>query len=852
MVNALVQHALNNVWCVPNPLSQAILAPNRITPLNGVMLNFNYHWSTVYLPVSTSIFHVYDLGQIDPNLINLTTASNSWQLISSVCNATNTVIDIYTVLGVQIPRTRTWFKITADKSVLIAVEKNAQLPYDFNNDQIYFRIYKNAYFQNTNLSSNQSIVVGGGIMDSVTTINQLNAQISSIVNSSYYTGGMVMYVNGYKQPSISLATVPVGSVAEFIYDSTIYKVADFQITSLTSFNSVLDNVSKVLLHYSGNSDGFIDYVDNIDIFMVDSVTQMGVYVHKNAENTLRMVTYKDYAFVANYLAPYFANFPNTSISNLYLRLHIRYSGTQNTPLLDKNQTGYLMKLTDNQILQTLTGNASTIPVWTAAALENSAYTKLMRSKYNDIKLPLVEQAYGYTEANNILGQTQIKVPAGSSYVTLPPAFQLGAMGFEYDSSGRLIGYYPIAPNTLSYVISNVTCALVEFVSGNGSNTLDEIYDYNPTVITPGNNYRYYIYTLNQKTGQDNWVDVTGNGNYTVTNGVSNWTQNFPDSVIKRMVRSDKKFLLYQTQLLAADGLLVHQLTYTQNTSLGQLSAALAVPMGELDLWLNGNSLVEGIDYIFNFPTINIISKAYLNPPNMAQNLVVRFTGFCNNLLQKTPMNEVGYVYNGALSANGRYNLHDNRVQRIVVGGALTTPDAVSFIEKTPSGNLKDGTPYSIRDVVNPMNGLLDVDPYKYYYEIKQIEEVVSGYLTNLIPQVTASPINPITAKYVLYSPFIGKIIFDLANGYISNGQLSGQYSDSLVMQLCAPYQYLLALDPILPANQPDQRYCTIHPHWLDTPIALNATNYRFIMNVVRIYGNGLINLSSLVTLNAGN
>ena len=849
MSSLLVQNALANVWCVPDPFNQVILQPNRITPINGVSTMYSYMWSQIYLPNTTSVFHLYEIGQINPNLIDLFSATQSWQLIATASNTSNVVIDLYTALGIQLPRTRTWFQLTKNGSILLAVEYNPAFPYDFNNDAIYMRLYKNAYFEQSGLSNNEAIVVGGGLMTSLTMITALTTQINAIVNSSYYTGGMVLMINGYKQPSITIATVTIGDVAEFVYDSTIYKVADFQITNLTSFNSVLDNVNKVLLHYAENSDGFIDYIDNIDIFMIDVTTQKGVYVHKNASNTLRMVTYKDYAFVTNYLTPYFVNFPTTNQANLYLRLHIRYAGTEHTPLLDSNLTGYLYKLPDTQLVQAMVGSLSTVPMWQASALENSAYTTLMRSNYNAITLPLVEKAYGYTEANYTLGQTPIGIPPGSSTVTIPPAFQLGSTAFEYDGNGILLGYYNLTSNTLIYSINNIGCATVEFVAGTGSVTLDEYYDLVPTVLTPGNNYRFYIYVPDLATNTTTWVDVTNSTDYSITTGIANWCPTAPSGVLKRLVRSDKRFLLYQTTLNPIDGLLVHQLTYTQNTLSGQLQAALSIPLGELDVWLNGHSLVAGIDYIFQFPTISIISKEYLTTTPGPQTLTIRFTGFCNSALQPTPLNEVGYVYNGVLSANGAYNLHANRVQRIVVGGSLVTVNKVSFIETTTSGSLTDGLPYSIRDIINPLNNLIDVDPYAYYATSKAIETTVSNYLSVALPQITGSPINPITNKYVLYSPFIGKIIYDLTQGYIVNAQLSGPYADALVMKLCLPYLYLLAFDPITPINQPDARYCVIQPHWLTTAIALGTNNYRFILNVIRIYGNGLVNSGSLITLN---
>ena len=853
MPTPLVNDALENVWCVQDPTKQVIFKPGRITPINGVFNNFDYAWDSIKLPDSTSTFHLYQIGQISPLLIDLFIANETWQLLSDACNTTFIVCDIYTLLGIQIPRTRTWYIVTENKNILIAVENNPTLNYDFNNDELFIRLYKNAFFDLSTIGPHDQILVGGGRMTSTATISALTTQINSVLNASYYTGGMYMFINGYKQPAINVSTVKVGDIAEFVYDSTIYKTADFKIATLPSFISTLDGVSKSLLHYSGNNDGFVDYIDNIDIFIIDITTQKGVYVNKNAINTLRMITHKDYSIVTSYLGTYFPIFVDSNgfvnINNLYVRLHIRYSGFEVAPIYESNQIKYLMKLSDSQFNQALIGTNSNVPAWKAAALEHSAYAEIMRSSYSHINQALAEYAYGYTKCNYLFANTPNAIVSGS--VAVPPAFQSQATAFEYDTNGLLLGYYVMAVNSLTYSRVNSSCTTVEFVEGIASNSLDETYELVPTTIAPNNNYRYYVNVLNQDTEVTEWSDVSGSSFYSKAAGVSTWFPSNPLNIVNRLVRSDKKFLTYQTTMNPVDGLLIHQLTYTKVTSGGNVVTTLDIPMGELDVWINGHSLVEGVDYIYNFPTISIVSKAYLHTPPTLQTLTIRFTGFCDHQMHSTPISEVGYVYNGVLSVNETYDLHDQRVQRIAVGGRMYSPTAVTYIENTTSGGLTNGLPYSIRDVINPLNGLIKQDPYDFYYAGLAIEKTVSNYLTLALPEVLGSSTNPISGKYVLYSPFIGKIIYDLSTGVITNSALSGPYPDSFVLDLCSSYEYLLALDPIAVQNTPNLGYCTIQPHWLNTPIASGTNNYRFIMNVVRIYANGIVDISSLVTLDPG-
>jgi len=114
--------------------------------------------------------------------------------------------------------------------------------------------------------------------------------------------------------------------------------------------------------------------------------------------------------------------------------------------------------------------------------------------------------------------------------------------------------------------------------------------------------------------------------------------------------------------------------------------------------------------------------------------------------------------------------------------------------------------------------------------------------------VVTQPVVTIAQRYSVYSHFLSKIIYDLKNSYLVNPALTDQYSDDFVSLLCQPYLHLLKQDVLLPENTPDMRYCVIHPHWLNVPIELNVTDYRFVANVVRIYGRGLVDLTTHVTI----
>lgn len=852
----LIQDALNNVWSVPDPFNQVIVEPARITKDGGAIKAVRVGWDTVALP-GIGAWHVYQVGQIHPLMINLFANDGEWELVSDSCNYERVTVNLYNSLGFEFPRTRTYFMRAPDKNLIFAVEINPVLGINFDTSDFFIRIYRNVYFQ-----TQQSAVfnIGGGHMLSTNTISALQSEIETIRTGPNYRGGLICFVNGIKREAINIITTRPGDIAEYVYDSSIYKVVDFPITSLQSFTSTLDNKSKWLLHYDSGWDGSIDHCADIDAYLVDNVANIGCYVHKNAEDTLRMVTFKDYAIVASYIRAYYENFysPQTgslALGNLSIRLHIRYSGSSAIPKGDCYKTPYILRLPLNKQLGSMVGAEAGLDVWQAATLEASAYNQLMLHDRSNISTSLVEQAYGYSAINATFGKNIVEVQTSGplKFANVPLGFQSGATAYEYDINGKLLGNYPVASTVVSYTCQNVTAAHVEFIQGTATNSLDEQIANMRLTFTPGYNYRFY----DKGTHPNSVGHPILNATYTdVTNVSGHYELDANNNVVWVPVRyksgggalnpsyttqvlgfvlSDKKHFYHQVSLNPSDGVLYYVIQ-------------IKVELGEFDFWLNGYPLVEGIDYLFSWPAVNIISKRYLATAGQANVLSIRGHGFCTSSGASRRRAETGFVFDGALSVNNDYDLHENKSLRVVSNGALIASSKHAFVELVSSGTLENGAPYEIRQITNPLSGIIASDPYVLSDADYAIEQRVSDYLSLRIPEVTSAPINPIVDKYKLYSPFLSKIMYAMLSGSIGSGSYATQYSDNDVRQAVQPYAYLLATDPIKEGNTPDLEYCVIHPHWLNTSVTLSADQFRFLSNVTRLYAGNKVILTPLVVI----
>jgi hypothetical protein len=216
-----------------------------------------------------------------------------------------------------------------------------------------------------------------------------------------------------------------------------------------------------------------------------------------------------------------------------------------------------------------------------------------------------------------------------------------------------------------------------------------------------------------------------------------------------------------------------------------------------------------------------------------------------------PEGDIGFVEHGVLSNNSRYDIRDDKVLRIVVGGALKKKSDFTFSEFHSGVAVSDplnGTPYMVKDLYVPVKQFTTKTTYELWSEAKYIDKKVSDYLTKKIPQPDRPAPSAIPHRYELFSPFCNKLILDLKYGRLNIPQKPGGYTRQDIVEFCAPYEHLLKYDPVHGDNTQDLCYVVIHPHGLTNPLSLLANEYQFMLQVVKHYTNDIVSLSSSVVV----
>lgn len=863
MYEYLVENARTNVWCNPVQDNQHVFWPERITTGSGSVNTFFLFERTVSLPVSKKRYQVYQVGQLPPSLLNLIEREPSWSnekwfTFGEAMNKLDLYTTIYTEKGVVIPRFNAWFMFTREKCLIFCVPEDDRLGIRLQDEHVYFRVYTNAYYK-----SEQAQAAGARIeikgYEPLTT-NAVIALQQEFNASKVRNGLTEAFVNGFQVKELSLVTVKPGDICEWVYDYSVKRIVTFTYRDLLPFHSTLDDTQKLLLHYDAPDLDMIDYQDDIDLYVQTPEVlgqYKGRYYLKNNPQAMRNVTHRDYSVPGSYvsfLAQHLAEdlkMVTPELLDFKVMMKVREGGYHRKLIYDNARIFELYKLDDEEVLSAMIGVNSLVPEWQAASLEANAYTEIMRSRWIDIDIDLVQRAYGYNSISQILADTPTKTyfNSGNQRAKLAEELQQDSTIYEFDETGAMLGWHYHA-NDNDYEARDQRCRMIEGIVGKGGDAPYVKYGTDNIPFSPLNDNRVYYCRLFNGVPDNNWIDITGDARYTVVNNTLKWISTETDQWL--MVRSNVNFLAYDFTLRASSGVLAFTLGETTDQGSGLQFAPMNVPMGDLQIWLNDKyNLIQGIDYIVKFPNVYINCYQYLNQPgdSAEQKVHVRFTGFCSKDMKMYTPQQLGFVEHGALSNNRKYNLRDDKVQHISVYGKVYHREDLKFFEDKPGYDIQNplnGTPYQIKDILVPLKQYTQEDTYSLKRKAADIDRRVSEYLTLYIHGSSDWINSSSRRRYRLVSQFFTHILYRLENGliYINDQTV---YTDTQVMQMCKPYEWLLAVDPLSDEYSWPEKFVEVAPTRRNTPINISRAQWRFAKQVEKLYGKGRVQINDFVT-----
>lgn len=883
----LLRHAIENVWCNPTQDRQYVYRLARLSPRRGVRGNINLFYEVVALPTINENYHVYQIGKIAPKWLGLPDTTRRWIRLSELMVDHQLFCDLYVDNGIQFPRFDCYVWLTQARNLVIAVKINPRI-HDLDKEHLYLRFYSNAFFQSARSEGRRHIhYVGRKIVDANDLIVFQHECLNLLANNE---GEGFYYVNGRFVDTVSPATSMIGDYVEFVLDGSIKRVVNFKVSDLEVFDSTVDDTLKYILHYDDPSVDTIEYLDDVDCYLVQEQQNnrfTGITYHRNTQDWLRMLTHKDYSIPTGRIQSFFTSYPDdprhwidpskwpastwTSPDSLTLKLYIRHSGYQRALGPDSHRIQELYRLSSKDILKAMTGDDATLDIWRAESLENAPYVRFMSADPSfvyPITFNLPEEShpnkveaqefagdvYGYHAAATILADTPKVVyeQDGKKYADLPYEHRHNATVYEYNAQGVLLGYHYHTAG-LRYIVRDSACTLVEVLTGRGGSKTNTTFGKTSVTVPYGYNYRVYISPMWAGRPTGDWRDITEvsdrheYGFLDDTTDTVKWVWTYDPTLYYGVVRIDDKFLAVDLDLRKANGHLRFNVGSDEIHDGVSEWRTMEIPIGQLDVFLNGRSLVPNLDYTVHWPEVVIHNVEYLTDSDI-QRIHYRGFSFCDLDFKLLPEAEVGFLKHGVLSRDNGYDIHSYKVKRVVVDGRYYSPDAVVYDEDYNDSRIvgvRNGAPYMIQ---NPPVVFRDV--YKFDQAARREDDArdraISNYMSDRFPPKDRGPADFIPDQYHLISVFANKLLHDLKEGYLYPAGIEGHYSDEQVKNWCRPYGWLLDYDI---CNQDyDETYVEVWPHWFGEPVGLDLYKYQFYKRALQIHLKRVPDISPFVKI----
>lgn len=878
----LLQYVTEHTWCDPRQDNQYVFKAAKISPFLGIFNHIDIVGRRVALPEKGKKYHVFQIGTVMPSMLSLlgtgpSWAENNWRNFSDSMAAQKMVADIFTPNGEVLPRFNSYYCVTKERVLVLCVEDDQKLGFNYTTTLLYLRVYANNFYK-AGVVDEDSVVFATGYKN--ITSNQRTEIQNTYVEYLAKDGKCLCYINGYRVPNLYIVNINVNDTVELVYDGSVMDFRSYPIAQLRSFLSTKDGVQKYLIHDPSKTVDGIEYVDDIDFYVKCNYSYMksGV-LHAGTKSYLlsmgssknkRQVTHRDYSVSVDGVAAIGNNLKidiesehgsaiaaPILVANMSIDMVVRKTAPERVLAKDASRIFELYKLPQDAVIEAMAGNMSTLPMWTAAALENSDYIKHMATPYEQLSTELLSGAFGYNGISVAVGYTPTEaVDDGSSKtVLLPYQLRENSTVYEYDSDGLYIGNYPHIfgdSHTVSTENRLIT-QMAEVISGRGTSRPNLKFGTDIIPVTPGCSYRVYRCSIEGGEPNDVWLDITGTNKYEVVDDVLLWLDT-ADTIRYLAVSCDDTFMQMDIQLQMTGGVLEFDLVQEEDRGAGYVPKVMTIPGGQLDIIMNNYSMIKGIDYFVNFPKIRIVNKNYLKQPCSAelQDIHVRMVGFCSPTMQLDHDEDVGFIQFGTLSNNQKFDIRDDKVLRITVDGKLTTRDQLMFSEETPDifiASALNGLPYQVKDIIVPMNAYTgNIDTYALRAQSMAVDQQVSDYMTMYTDQPVHDINMIVTGVYTLVSPYFSVILDDMVNGTMTESQCALLTQDTDIMNFFLTYDFLLQMDPLNSTVAGMNKFVKIvvHPH--EYTLAVNINQYRVLQRLAFIKSGTRIDISTHVTL----
>lgn len=827
-MSVFVTKALNSIWCSPEMDYQRIYCPGRLTSAGGMLRSMTVLFSHVFMPTVSDRYHVFQLGNRTTVEMGISkTIGGDWVNLVDIINEEQMLFDVYTDVGKLVHAKDVFISRLDRTNIIIAIKDSNRLP-DIRTEAIYLRTYSNAWAASTaNNHPGTRTFMDSRVIKTVADA----ADLTNLYQDYSRNAGRVrLTIDGVIRDLPPMGSIEIGSSVDMFHEVSINWNLIIPVNTLKIFESTLDNTEKYIIHPSKDlfNTRQIHYHDDIDFYVVtgNGVNRRGLLLHSNVKESQRMLTHSDYAIRVSHVRS-LADKLGVPTEMCAIQMVIRHGGAERELSLERHFIHELYKLDDETIIDILAEETASIQYWTAVCLENSYYTQLMRSGLSLVEEDHCLKAFGYGGCTTAVMQSPIKLSA-SSAVERPLGFQgevLATLNDRTTGKSQML-YIPASRTVNGQIYAN---NVIDFRLGALRHRRKVYHQIAAFDLPTDMSFTAYRAVKENGVATGAWEDVTRTTDYAYENGRFKWLIELP---------------LYEVMVVPGDytNLVTKVVPYLAETEIdlreGFSVRDRYIPTAEIRVIADGMLLTYGVDYYVSGGMLHVTN---LEACSGTDTLVQIAQIGCSSDRPKT---EHGFVYGDTLSNDGFYDLHDGSVKSVTSGGSLIAHTEQSFFEAgTTNTALKNGAPYEIIYYRGPIAGVA-------WWKVSDLRDdwdetfgALEDFLTSRLTSKGNDTIESIEDVHELFSPFMHRIINDLAAGTLSLGE--GPFLDDSIRRIAEGYTDLLRYEPLL-RDTYDDRFIYVAPMANVNMVDLTLDERYVIERINELYLDGKLNFTSYI------
>ena len=833
----LIDNLNDKVWYNSKLDKNGVFQANILSKKGGSKIVVNYPLVSYVLPDKTNTYILLSLGTISVANLGLEFLGRGWISTQDLFN--NNAFFLCFSLGRKFNIINSYIQLTKNNELLIALDYFSNLDISTVNTNIYVRFYSNIYFNNPSYNSGPGLSISNFIVTPNSSLAYLafGIAIPSGLSSLVFKNGLLL-PDGL--PSYS--SLVTGDILEVISDPSISYKQVITISNLPVYYSDTDTANKVIVSLDIVNDNV--FVADTEFFITGTTAsgqRVGGYFPRINIPIIRQLTYKDFGLNAQLVQ----NSINTlsqfndvgilvDVSVLIIR---RTNDTKRTDVNDSCYISDLMNLPASIRQLILTGIYSNLPIWKASNLETCPFNTFLQHPYQAIVESNFFGVYSRKEARAYLEDV---INLNNGNWGLPVICLADGQLISYDSNGKNPSLLQV--NRLTGGLGYSGNGLQTFLPFTSNNTLElEVPANDTSNTTVSGNFGIMVLYVNGSlrvaTPGIDYTLIDHDHNNTTTIIWSNTLQTY-----QRYIRSASNGVAFEATLSIADtmnGLDV----YNGNIPVNDIG------LGNLLVWLNGDYLIYGLDYVLYNSKIFLTSKRTSWTSTFS--LLVVYTGLPSNQLEYKDTTTFGFVKYNSILEDGKYDLISFREKLIFIDGAVYSLNEINAKENyqdipdvtvTPFIN---GTAYAIVDKPQFVrDDILDLLTNTRVYE-SELDVKVSNFLSVIDPQPIPTGLIVIPSRYEVVSVLMHRLIHDITNGTLVGLTLS-VYNNDHLYTLLAPYMWMLNID--LTQIDLDLNYVIFSPSW-NTGYSMDTHQFNFLLTVnAVVLGNKVQGLNTYISV----